>query len=34
MIPWLQAYNHQRPHTALGGLPPIRRLNNLLGNDS
>ncbi|MFI9556983.1 IS481 family transposase [Nonomuraea endophytica] len=24
--PWLHYYNHQRPHTALGGQPPITRL--------
>jgi transposase InsO family protein len=24
---WLDAYNHRRPHTALGGLPPITRLS-------
>jgi transposase InsO family protein len=24
---WLQAYNHRRPHTALGGLPPISRVS-------
>jgi len=23
---WLAWYNHQRPHTALGGSPPISRL--------
>lgn len=22
---WLETYNHRRPHTALGGLPPISR---------
>jgi len=26
---WLHQYNHHRPHTALEGLPPITRLNNL-----
>jgi transposase InsO family protein len=25
--PWLDTYNHRRPHTALGGLPPISRLS-------
>jgi transposase InsO family protein len=25
--PWLQAYNTQRRHTALGGLPPVSRLS-------
>ena len=24
---WLQTYNHRRPHTALGGLPPISRVS-------
>lgn len=24
---WLQSYNHRRPHTALGGLPPISRVS-------
>ena len=24
---WLQTYNHPRPHTALGGLPPISRVS-------
>ena len=24
---WLRHYNHRRPHTALGGLPPISRLS-------
>ena len=28
---WLQAYNHHRPHTAIGGHPPISRLTNLPG---
>jgi len=26
---WLHQYNHHRPHTALEGLPPITRLDNL-----
>ena len=30
---WLHFYNHHRPHMALGGQPPISRLNNLIGND-
>ena len=25
---WLQPYNHHRAHTALGGQPPISRVNN------
>jgi transposase InsO family protein len=31
---WLHTYNHHRCHTALGGLPPIARVNNLSGNYS
>ena len=31
---WLHHYNHHRPHSALGGQPPVTRLNNLVGNDS
>ena len=33
---WLCGYNSHRPHSALGGKPPISRLtrDNLLGNDS
>jgi transposase InsO family protein len=27
LAPWLEYYNHQRRHTALGGLPPISRLS-------
>ena len=34
MHPWIISYNHQRPHSALGGRPPISRLNNALGFDS
>jgi transposase InsO family protein len=29
---WLHQYNHHRPHSALGGQPPITRLNNLDGH--
>jgi len=29
---WLHIYNHHRAHTALAGLPPIARVNNLYGN--
>ena len=25
---WLHLYNHHRAHTALGGYPPISRVNN------
>ncbi|WP_111721590.1 IS481 family transposase, partial [Homoserinimonas sp. OAct 916] len=28
---WLHEYNHHRPHTAIGGRPPISRLTNLPG---
>jgi transposase InsO family protein len=28
---WLHAYNHHRPHTGIGGHPPISRLTNLSG---
>jgi transposase InsO family protein len=28
---WLHTYNHHRPHTALGGRPPITRVTNLPG---
>ncbi len=36
MPAWLCDYNSRRPHSALGGKPPISRLpkDNLLGNDS
>jgi transposase InsO family protein len=34
MRPWINDYNHQRPHSALAGKPPISRLNNVLGNDN
>jgi transposase InsO family protein len=29
---WLHTYNHHRCHTALGGHPPISRVNNLTGH--
>jgi transposase InsO family protein len=29
---WLHSYNHHRAHSAIGGLPPISRLNNLPGH--
>jgi transposase InsO family protein len=29
---WLHTYNHHRCHTALGGHPPITRVNNLPGH--
>ena len=28
---WLHSYNHHRCHTALGGLPPMSRVDNLSG---
>jgi transposase InsO family protein len=31
---WLHKYNHHRPHTALGGQPPISRCTNLSGQNS
>ena len=31
---WLHTYNHHRTHTALGGQPPISRVNNLTGHYS
>ena len=36
MSSWINSYNHRRPHSALGGLPPISRIarDNLLGNDT
>ncbi|AMS45241.1 hypothetical protein AA2016_6346 (plasmid) [Aminobacter aminovorans] len=30
---WADNYNLARPHSALGGISPFRRLNNILGND-
>ncbi|MGH6923807.1 MAG: integrase core domain-containing protein, partial [Propylenella sp.] len=34
MQPWISSYNHSRPHSALGGRPPVSRLNNVLGFDT
>jgi transposase InsO family protein len=31
---WLHTYNHHRPHTALGGQPPITRVTNVPGQNS
>lgn len=31
---WVHAYNHHRPHTALGGKAPMDVLNNVPGNHS
>ena len=30
---WLDHYNQQRPHSSLGGRPPISRVHNLCGQD-
>jgi len=29
---WLHTYDHHRTHTALGGHPPVTRVNNLTGH--
>jgi transposase InsO family protein len=31
---WLRHYNERRPHSSLGGQPPISRAHNLTGQDS
>jgi transposase InsO family protein len=31
---WLDHYNQRRPHSSLGGRPPISRVHNLSGQDS
>jgi transposase InsO family protein len=31
---WLDHYNTRRPHSSLGGRPPISRVHNVLGQDS
>ena len=31
---WLAYYNAQRPHSSIGGLPPISRVHNVRGQDS
>jgi transposase InsO family protein len=31
---FLHHYNHHRPHSAIGGLPPITRLTNVPGQHS
>jgi transposase InsO family protein len=31
---WIHFYNHHRPHSAIGGRPPISRLTNLPGHHS
>jgi transposase InsO family protein len=30
---WLEHYNHARPHSSLGGRPPISRVHNVFGQD-
>lgn len=34
LVTWLHTYNHHRCHTALGGHPPMTRVNNLPGHYS
>lgn len=31
---WLHQYNHHRPHSAIGKVPPVTRLDNLAGHHS
>jgi transposase InsO family protein len=31
---WLDHYNRQRPHSSLGGQPPLSRVHNLRGQDN
>jgi transposase InsO family protein len=31
---WLEHYNERRPHSAIGGRPPISRVHNLRGQDN
>jgi transposase InsO family protein len=31
---WLDHYNTRRPHSSIGGLPPISRIHNVRGQDS
>jgi transposase InsO family protein len=31
---WLCYYNGRRPHSSLGGLPPISRVHNVCGHDN
>jgi transposase InsO family protein len=31
---WLAHYNQRRPHSSLGGLPPISRVHNVCGQDN
>jgi transposase InsO family protein len=30
---WLEHYNHTRPHSSLGGRPPLSRVHNVCGQD-
>ncbi|MEU0575572.1 IS481 family transposase, partial [Dermacoccus nishinomiyaensis] len=32
--PWIHQYNHHRPHSAIGRVAPITRLDNLAGHHS
>jgi len=31
---WLHHYNQHRPHSSIGGLPPISRIHKVCGQDS
>jgi transposase InsO family protein len=31
---WLRYYNERRPHSSLGGLPPVSRVHNVCGQDN
>ena len=31
---WLRHYNQRRPHSSLGGLPPLSRIHNVRGQDN
>jgi transposase InsO family protein len=31
---WLEHYNHRRPHSSLGGQPPLSRVHNVRGKDT
>jgi transposase InsO family protein len=31
---WLEHYNHTRPHSSIGGLPPISRVHNVRRQDN
>jgi transposase InsO family protein len=31
---WIHHYNHHRPHTSIGGKPPIERVHNVSGKNS